>query len=119
MLSALEQLLVRARTIDVIRFDEVMTAIAEHYTYTPTAFSNGQGDTQVLNGAGQNEGSCKLLAFAQLHALDQAQTLNLFGDYYHREVLEDTEGLSHANIRAFMQSGWDGVHFDTAPLITL
>lgn len=114
-----EQLLDRARALDVIRFDEVMTAVAEHYTYTPTAFSNGLGDYEVLNRAGENEGSCKLFAFAQLHGLDRSQTLNLFGDYYHLEVLEDSEGSSHANIRAFMRAGWEGVRFEAAPLSPL
>lgn len=119
MALTLEQLLDRARTLDVIGFDEVMAVIADHYTYTPTAFSNGQGDPKVLNQAGQNEGSCKLFAFAQLHGLDRIQTLNLFGDFYHREVLEDSEGSAHANIRAFMQTGWDGVRFDAPPLAPL
>ncbi|MFT5721536.1 MAG: hypothetical protein ACI9W6_001852 [Motiliproteus sp.] len=114
-----EQLVVRARALDIIQLAEVITAVAEHYSYTPTGFRNGQGNNEVLNQAGQNEGSCKLLAFAQLHGLDRAQTLNLFGDYYHREVLEDAEGLSHANIRAFMRTGWDGVHFEAAPLSPL
>ncbi len=108
----LERLLERARALDAILFDEVMAVIAEYYTYTPSAFSNGRVD----NLAGQNEGSCKLLAFADLHQLDAVQALNLFGDYYHREVLEDPAGASHANIRAFMQEGWDGVCFAAAPL---
>lgn len=112
MTLAIEQFLERARALDAIRFDEVMAVIAEHYTYTPAAFSNGQVD----NLAGQNEGSCKLLAFADLHQLDAVQTLNLFGDYYRREVLEDPAGATHANIRAFMREGWGGICFAAAPL---
>lgn len=112
MALAIEHLLERARALEAIRFDEVMAVIAEHYAYTPTAFSNGRTD----NLAGQNEGSCKLLAFAGLHQLDAVQTLNLFGDYYHRDVLGDPAGADHANIRAFMREGWDGVRFAAVPL---
>ncbi len=116
MRSTLEQFLQRARALDSIRFEEVMAVIAENYTYTPTAFTNGLGDDRVVNQIGNNEGSCKLLAFAQLQQLGPEQTLNLFGDYYHLEVLGDPQGAAHANIRAFMRSGWDGVCFDAAPL---
>ena len=32
-------------------------------------------------------------------------------DYYRKDVLEDPDGDSHANIRAFMKGGWDSVKF--------
>ncbi len=72
-----------------VSFDETIAVITENYDYQPTAFSNGLGDHQIINEAGQNEGSCKIFAFAQLNQLDQQQTLNLFGDYYRRDVLND------------------------------
>ena len=32
-------------------------------------------------------------------------------DYYRKDVLEDPDGDSHANIRAFMKGGWESVKF--------
>lgn len=54
-----------------VDFEDTMAIINEHYNYQPTAFSNGTGDSKVTNDAGQNEGSCKIFAFAQLHELSQ------------------------------------------------
>jgi len=46
-----------------------------------------------------------------LHELDQQQTLNLFGDYYRLDVLNDPQGTGHQNIRNFMADGWAGISF--------
>lgn len=97
-----------------VSFDDTMAIINEHYQYTPTTFSNGLGDNAITNAAGTNEGSCKIFAFAQLNQLNQTQTLNLFGDFYHQDVLTEPNGSSHQNIRNFMQSGWDGIQFQQA-----
>ena len=94
-----------------VSFTEAQAIINEYYDYTPTTFSNGIGEQAVTNKAGSNEGSCKIFAFAQLNQLTPTQTLNLFGDYYHDEVLKDPEGTSHQNIRNFMLSGWEGINF--------
>ncbi len=94
-----------------VSFAETQDIIAEFYDYTPTTFSNGVGESAVTNEAGSNEGSCKIFAFAQLNQLTAAQSLNLFGKYYHDEVLKDPEGTSHQNIRNFMKSGWEGIQF--------
>lgn len=107
-----EQFLDRARAMESIKFDQLMALIEQHYEYTPTAFRNGG----LSNAEEQNQGSCKLFAFAKLHQLTEEQTLNLFGGYYHQEVLGDPEGSAHGNIRAFMQTGWDGIEFDAEPL---
>ena len=48
-------------TPEKIEFDQVMQLIEENYVYTPTRFTNGHGDAQVINEAGSNEGSCKIL----------------------------------------------------------
>ena len=96
-----------------VEFSQVMSVIDACYDYTPCQFSNGG----VENEAGSNEGSCKLFAFAKLQQLNQAQTLALFGHFYRDEVLSDPEGSSHANIRAFMQNGWQGVQFSAPPLV--
>ncbi len=95
-----------------VRFEEVMAVIDEAYEYKPTAFTNGN----VENEAASNEGSCKILAFAQLNRLDVEQTLHLFGSFYTKDVLGSPEGNDHQNIRSFMASGWDGVSFESFPL---
>jgi hypothetical protein len=92
---------------DTISFQQTIALIDALYDFTPTAFSNGE----VSNAAGENNGSCKILAFALLHQLSEPQTLELFGDYYRVEVLPDIKGANHANIRNFMRTGWDGVEF--------
>jgi hypothetical protein len=100
-----------------IKFDQVMQLIEENYTYTPTRFTNGHGDTQVINEAGSNEGSCKIFSFGQLNNLDEEQTLACFGNYYREDVLAHPENTDHANIRNFIQSGWAGIHFDNIALV--
>ncbi|WP_020160770.1 HopJ type III effector protein [Methylobacter marinus] len=95
-----------------VSFDETIAVITENYHYQPTEFSNGQNGDALTNAAGTNEGSCKIFAFARLHGLDQQQTLNLFGDYYRVDVLNDPDGTGHQNIRNFMKYGWDGISFN-------
>jgi len=95
-----------------IQFAEVINAIDANYEYTPTNFTCGG----AVNNAGTNEGSCKILAFAKMHTLNESQTLHLFGDYYRQDVLQHPDATDHSNIRSFMQSGWAGVTFEQAPL---
>lgn len=97
---------------ETISFQQTITLIDALYDFTPTAFTNGE----VSNAAGENNGSCKILAFALLHQLSEPQTLALFGDYYSQEVLPDLKGTNHANIRNFMRTGWDGVSFSAEAL---
>ena len=61
--------------------------------------------------AGTNSGSLKTYYFAHLHGLDEAATLRLFCEHY-KDVLDTLDGDSHANIRAFMVNGWDGIKFE-------
>ena len=91
-----------------IMFAQTMEVIDEHYNFNPTSFTNG--DTH--NEAGQNNGSCKIFAFAQLQELDEAATLACFGQFYREDVLQHPDGDDHANIRNFMQHGWAGIRFD-------
>ena len=91
-----------------VHFTETIAVIEENYEFTPTAFQNGS----LKNEVGQNSGSCKLLSFAQLHNLTEAQTLVCFGDYYRVDVLQHPSAQDHQNIRNFMQFGWDGIAFD-------
>lgn len=106
----------RVKAGQFVDFQDTMAVIAAHYDYQPTEFSNGI-DQPLINQAGQNEGSCKIFAFAKLHGLDQAQTLALFGDYYRKDVLENQAGTDHQNIRNFMRDGWAGVTFKSKALI--
>lgn len=94
-----------------IDFTEVIAVIDAHYDFTPRAFSNGEQH----NAIGENSGSGKLLSFAQLEQLTQAQTLSLFGQYY-LDVMANPQGQDHQNIRQFMRHGWDGVRFTQGAL---
>jgi len=95
-----------------ISFLETMALVDELYEYAPTSFSNGE----LVNEAGQNEGSCKLFAMARLNDLTEQHTLSCFGKYYREDVLKHPDGNDHQNIRNFMTSGWSGIDFDTMPL---
>ena len=94
-----------------VSFDETIAVITENYHYQATEFSNGLNEHSLINQARTNEGSCKIFAFAQIHQLDQQQTLNLFGDYYRLDVLNDSQGTGHQNIRNFMKYSWQGITF--------
>ncbi|UTW12502.1 HopJ type III effector protein [Marinobacterium rhizophilum] len=96
---------------DSLDFKHCMEVIQAHYDYQATGFTNGT----VRNEAGQNEGSCKIFSFAKLNGLDEARTLACFGNFY-LDVVKSPQGTDHANIRAFMASGWDGVAFDSDAL---
>ena len=112
-MNKLEQLLRYIQTSpQMIEFDDVINTIDEHYSYSATRFSNGTGDSRIINEAGTNEGSCKIFSFAKLHSLNEEQTLNCFGKYYREDVLNNPDGSDHGNIRNFMVSGWDGIEFE-------
>src|SRR6478609_8752304 len=100
-------------TPEQVTFTETIAAVDENYEFTPTAFRNGD----VVNAAGQNSGSCKLLSFAKLHNLSVAQTLACFGDYYRVDVLLHSHASDHQNIRNFIQHGWAGVIFEGNALV--
>ncbi len=95
-----------------IQFKEVIAFIDEHYNFTPTKFTNGN----TVNEANQNNGSCKVFSFAQLNGLSKEETLNLFGEFYHEDVLKNPDGTDHQNIRNFMQTGWEGIAFEEKAL---
>lgn len=94
-----------------ILFSETMQVIDENYTFLPTAFSNGE----INNKEGENSGSCKLFAFAIHQKFTKQETLFCFGEHY-KNVLEDSTGTSHQNIRNFMKTGFNGLSFDGEPL---
>ncbi len=88
-------------------FPETIAYIDENYLFTPTSFKNGN----QLNNAGENNGSCKIFAFAQMQQLSKEETLSLFGDFY-QDVLKTPDDTDHQNIRNFMIFGWEGIHFE-------
>ena len=95
-----------------VEFQETIAIIDEYFNFTPTTFKNGN----TVNEAGQNNGSCKLFAFAHKYDLSQEETLALFGAYYREDVLKNPEGNDHQNIRNFQQFSWEGIVFDNNPL---
>lgn len=96
-----------------ITFAETIAVIEENYSFTPTAFQNGDQH----NGIGENSGSCKIFAFAQLQNLSPSETLTCFGSYYFNDVLNHPDALNHQNIRNFMKTGWNGIQFEGKALI--
>jgi hypothetical protein len=98
---------------ETISFAQTIALIDALYDFTPTAFDNGD----LHNAAGENNGSCKVFAFAAIHQLSAPQTLQLFGDYYRIDVLPEVKGDNHPNIRNFIRTGWDGISF-SAPALT-
>lgn len=112
----MKDFLQRVRQGESVEFSQALEEIERGYEFHPTAFSIGSEADGVTNGPDQNQGSCRILAFARLHQLTEAQTLALYGHYYRDEVLSNPEGSDHANIRAFMRLGWDAVQFDGNPL---
>lgn len=113
---SLASFLEKAKNNAPVSFDETIAVITENYHYQATEFCNGLNEQLLVNQAGTNEGSCKIFAFAQINRLDQQQTLNLFGDYYRLDVLNDPDSTGHQNIRNFMQYGWNGIRFDSVAL---
>ncbi|WP_372757086.1 HopJ type III effector protein [Mariniflexile sp.] len=95
-----------------IEFSETIAVIEANYNFIPTAFKNGE----LQNKAGENSGSCKLFAFAQLQGFTKKETLACFGKFYSEDVLKDPNGTGHQNIRNFMKTGFDGLTFEGEPL---
>ena len=105
----LQEFFAKLRNKDV-DFEDTIHVINTLYDYQPTRFANGI-TTVVMNEAGQNEGSCRIFAFALLNNLNEQETLACFGRFY-QEVLNDPQGSSHGNIRNFMRDGWAGISFE-------
>jgi hypothetical protein len=116
---SLDSFLEKIKNNEAISFYETIAVITENYHYTPTEFSSGLDEHRLVNPAGVNESSCKIFAFAKLNRLDRQQTLNLFGDYYRQDVLNDPQGTGHRNIRNFMKYGWDGISFSGEALAAI
>lgn len=94
-------------TPNELEFNDTLAVIESLYDFTPVAFKNGD----LMNAAGQNSGSCKLFAFAQLQGFSAEQTLACFGAYFRNDVLKNPNGTDHMNIRNFMKHGWAGIQY--------
>lgn len=97
---------------ELIEFQDTMAVIEAAYLYSPTEFKNGK----LVNQTGENEGSCKLFAFAKLNNFNKEDTLACFGTYYREDVLLNPGSDNHQNIRNFMKTGWDGIKFENEAL---
>ena len=102
-------------TPDLVEFADTMAVIDALYSFTPTAFTNGE----LLNEAGQNSGSCKIFSFASMNDLSEEKTLACFGHYYRDDVLKNPTADDHQNIRNFMKTGWQGINFQGVALVAL
>ncbi len=94
-----------------IVFQDVLSYIEECYSYTPSAFSNGD----LQNSAEENQGSARVFYLAYSHRLSEKQTLTLFAEHWDN-VLETPEASNHQNIRQFMKTGWPGIKFNNCVL---
>ena len=92
---------------ETIEFTDTMAIIDMLYSFTAIAFKNGK----QVNAPNENSGSCKIFAFAGRNNLTEQQTLACFGAYYREEVLANSDGDDHQNIRNFMKTGWQGIEF--------
>lgn len=116
-MKSLESVIQQIKTEpEKIEFSDIISTVENNYQYQATRFTNGIEADCVTNEAGENEGSCKIFAFAKINQLDQQQTLHCFGQYYRDDVLNHPEGNDHANIRTFMKYGWEGINFDNNAL---
>lgn len=99
-----------------ISFADTMAVIDEHYTFTACGFSNHG----LLSSASENNGSCKIFAFAKLNGLSKQNTLDCFGKFYREDVLNNPNADDHMNIRTFMlapeATPFLGISFDGTPL---
>ena len=93
-------------------FEATLAIIDQYYTFTPCKFNNAG----LVNQANQNNGSCKIFAFGQIHGLSEQHILHCFGDYYRKDVAQNPEGTDHQNRRHFIRHGWSGITFSGSPL---
>jgi hypothetical protein len=96
---------------DSHQFAATLAFINQWYDFTPTAFNNGH----IANSAEQNQGSCRVLAFASMQKLSTAQALKCFGEHY-REVQAAPGADNHHNLRRLQAEGLVDIHFDRPPL---
>ena len=87
-----------ADTPTLIEFTDTMAVIEQNYHFTPSVFNNHG----LISSANENNGSCKIFAFAKLNQLSKQNTLDCFGAFYRDDVLKHPDAHDHMNIRTFM-----------------
>lgn len=92
-------------------FTDTLAFIAEHYSYTPSAFDNGS----VSNGRSRTKVPARPWASPSSRASASRKPCWPSAKHY-RAVRDNPEGDDHANIRALQQTGLAGVHFERQPL---
>ncbi|MBH0021917.1 HopJ type III effector protein [Pseudoalteromonas sp. SWXJ133] len=99
-----------------IQFTDTMAVIEANYDFTACGFNNHG----LLSAASENNGSCKIFAFAKLNDLSKQNTLDCFGKFYRQDVLQNPKGDDHLNIRTFMlvpeATPFLGITFEGEPL---
>lgn len=101
-----------------IEFSDTMAAIDANYDFSPSGFNNHG----LVSSDSENNGSCKIFAFAKLNQLSKQNTLDCFGKFYRDDVLKHPDGKDHMNIRTFMlapeATPFLGLTFDNEPVLT-
>lgn len=99
-----------------IQFTDTMAVIEANYDFTACGFNNHG----LLSAASENNGPCKIFAFAKLNDLSKQNTLDCFGKFYREDVLQNPKGDDHMNIRTFMlapeATPFLGITFEGEPL---
>ena len=90
---------------------KVQDRIGIRRRWLQNAFRNGK----VANSAEQNQGSCRVLAFALMQNLSAAQALKCFGEHC-RDVLATPGKDNHHNLRRVQAEGLGDIHFEQPPL---
>lgn len=109
------RLLTEARA-ETLSFQQVIDTLHRHYECSPAGFTTGANTpSPVYNPPGTNAASGQLLAFARRLGLDTETILAMYAEHY-RAVQADPQGSGHANIRALMAGGLDGVRWESDPL---
>lgn len=89
-----------------VQFAETLAFLDEHYQYFAVPFVCGD----QRNAPNVNTGAAKVFSFGLMTKMTEPQVLSMFGEIY-RDLAPS--GTDHANIRAFLKSGWKGVSFET------
>ncbi len=99
-------------TPETLNFSDTISVIEENYNFTPAAFKNGS----LKNSSTQNLGSCKVFSFALKQQFTKEEALACFAQFYFIDVLENPNGTDHQNIRNFMNTGFEGLVFESETL---
>ncbi|MFY9178479.1 MAG: HopJ type III effector protein [Venatoribacter sp.] len=93
------------------QFADTLSFIKTWFEVKPSAFKNGR----IHSDADHNQGSCQILALAQLLGLTTEQTLLCFGEHY-RHVQATPNGDTHLNLREIIHQPDRTVEFEHFPL---